>query len=455
MADTSQEAFHCPSCGVLASFAPDAERVCSNCGYELGKPVAITPRMASHGVASSKGGMVQRNVGTRRNSGERVAATVPAVTAVDETRADRKTDSRLSTDEVVSDDGQRKVLRRQKKRKRSSSWPLVHLGGWSILLMLVVIFVKFRKADEESGLDGKESERRVMMQEEMEEFLTMRLPLVHATLLQYLNESDWAARAQFVCNSAEVAPKMSRYYARNRMWKMPADSTLNVVKANVVRHSGDRPVMEVLFRVNSDPVKDEEGNLLAEQPAPYSREVTFMLDGQQWKIDWEALVQYSPDSWSRFQSGSEEGDLSGEFRLFVRRTTVRLQSGRPVWTVKFYQPREDLSEMWQQNPLPVVVDRDSESGRRLSEILERDSRQWEPGESSLWRDDPQDLRRVRVRLSWKAGEGNQRILKVDKVLAGNWLMSGYEETFSDQVPVEKDVGAQSKETLERSSEGGS
>ena len=90
MADTSQEAFHCPSCGVLASFAPDAERVCSNCGYELGKPVAITPRMASHGVASSKGGMVQRNVGTRRNAGERIAAAVPAVTTMDETRAERK-----------------------------------------------------------------------------------------------------------------------------------------------------------------------------------------------------------------------------------------------------------------------------------------------------------------------------------------------------------------------------
>ena len=34
-------------------------------------------------------------------------------------------------------------------------------------------------------------------------------------------------------------------------------------------------------------------------------------------------------------------------------------------------------------------------------------------------------------------------------------MSGYEEPFSDQVPVEKDVGAESKETLERSAEGGS
>ena len=454
MADTSQEAFHCPSCGVLASIAPDAERVCGECGYELGKPLIITPRMASHGVASSKGGMVQRNVGTRRSSGERVVPTGSTVTTVDETRAERKIDSRLSTDEVVSDDGHRKVLRRQTKRTRSSSWPLIHLGGWSILLMLIGSFVKFRKEDPGIGEDRKESERRVLMQEEMEEFLSIRLPVVHATLLQYLNESDWAARAQFVCNSAKIAPKMSRYYARNRMWKMPAASTLNVAKANVVRHSEGRPVIEVLFRVNSDPVKDEEGNLLAEQPAPYAREVTFTLEGKQWKIDWEALVHYSPDSWPRFQSGSGEGDLSGEFRLFVRRTAVRLQSGRPVWIVKFYQPREDLSEMWQQDPLPVVVDRDSESGRRLSEILERDPRQWEPGQPSLWRDDPEDLRRVRVRLSWETGEDSQRILKLDKVLAGNWLTGGYEETFSDQVPADEDVGAESKEAPERSSEGG-
>ena len=456
MADTPQEAYHCPSCGGLASVGPDAKRVCGKCGYELGKPLIITPRMASHGVASSKGGMVQRNVGTRRSAEERVAPAVSAVTTVDEIRAERKTDSRLSTDEVVSDDGHKKVLRRHKKRKRGSFWPLIHLGGWSILLMLVVIIVKFRKQDPGSGVESKEAkeaELRISMREEMEEFLTSRLPLLHATLFQYLNEPDWAGRAQFVCNSSEIAPKMSRYYARNRMWKMPAGSTLNVVKANVVRHSEDRPVIEVLFQVNSDPVKDEEGNLLADQPAPYSREVTFMPDGKQWKIDWEALVHYSPDSWSLFQAGSGEGKLSSEFRLFARRTTVRIQSGRPVWILKFYQPREDLSEMWRQDPVPVVVERDSESGRRLGEILERDPGEWEPGQPSLWRDDPKDLRRVRVRLSWETEENSQRILKVDKVLAGNWLAGGYEERFSDQVPASKDGDTESNEVSEARGQG--
>ena len=100
---------------------------------------------------------------------------------------------------------------------------------------------------------------------------------------------------------------------------------------------------------------------------------------------------------------------------------TRVQEGTPVIVLKFYQLREDLEEMWKQDTPPVVVARDSDNGRRLHEIFQREPSRSRPGDPRLWHRDPQNLRRVRVQLRWKTGKDDERYLVVDKVLAGNWL----------------------------------
>ena len=451
MPETSQEFYHCPSCGALVSVEADAERVCGECGYELGKSLAITPRMADQAAATAKGAMVQRNVSTRRHSTGRVALVPSDVMTVDEVKAESKTDSLRPTDELVSDDGHKKVVRRRKKRKRIAFGPLLFLGGWAVLVMLVVIFVKFREgAEGAEGAEGdgeeKEEEvgRRASLQAGMEELLIKELPVCHATLLEFLKEPIWTGRAQFVWDSAKVTPKMAKYYERNQMWKLPAGSSVTVSKANLILHSPDDPVIEAVFQVDFAPVEDEDGQPVAEQPEPYFREVTFMRDENKWRIDWEALVRYSPNSWQLFRSDVDGNNVPGEFRLFVRRTTVRFQGGQPVMVLKFFEPREDRSEIWRQDSPPVVVARDSESGLRLQEILERDPESWEPGKPGLWHDDPEGLRRVRVKLYWESTADNRRLLKVGEVLAGNWWTDGYEEDFSQVLPVESDEESLSK-----------
>nr|ADI22620.1 hypothetical protein [uncultured verrucomicrobium HF0500_18J03] len=447
MPETSQEIYHCPSCGVLVSVASDAERVCGECGYELGKSLTITPRMAEQATATAKGAMVQRNVSTRRRPAGRVAPVPSDVMTVDEVKAESKTDSLRATDEIVSDDGHKKVVRRRKKRKSIALGPLLFLGGWAILVMLVVILLKYSGGAADSESDSEEKEeagRRASLQAGMEELLRKEVPACHATLLEFLKEPIWTGRAQFVWDSAKIAPKMVSYYERNQMWKLPVGSSVTVLTANLILHSPDDPVIEAVFQVDFAPVEDEDGQPAAEQPEPSRREVTFVRDGSRWAIDWEALVRYSPTSWQLFRSDIDGNNVPGEFRLFVRRTTGRFQAGQPVMVLKFFEPREDRSEIWRQDSPPVVVARDSESGLRLQEILERDSESWEPGQPGLWHDDPPGLRRVRVKLYWESTADNRRLLKVGEVLAGNWLADGYEEDFSHIVPAESDEESLSK-----------
>ena len=109
--------------------------------------------------------------------------------------------------------------------------------------------------------------------------------------------------------------------------------------------------------------------------------------------------------------------------------------------------------MWEQGSSGVVVPLDSEEGRRLQEILEREPEDWEPGQPRLWRNDPEGLRRVRVKLSWERTADDRRLLKVREVLAGNWLIPGHEEQFQNEIPAEWD-GVESDPPLPDSPEGG-
>ncbi|HJM64832.1 MAG: zinc ribbon domain-containing protein [Roseibacillus sp.] len=119
MPETSQEVYHCPSCGALVSVELDVDRVCGKCGYELGKSLAIAPRMAEQTTATAKGAVVQRNATTR----PRPVGLAPApsdVMAVEEAKAERKTESLRPTDEIVSDEGYKKMARLRKKPPESA-----------------------------------------------------------------------------------------------------------------------------------------------------------------------------------------------------------------------------------------------------------------------------------------------------------------------------------------------
>ena len=427
MDESPVKLFRCPTCGKVVSLSTGAERICRECGYEFGRAVMITPREEGQRVVEPTGRMVQRDVSTSKST-QGWASTAPK--SEEGFIADPEPKSVVTPGRPQPPVEQVNLRKPTKKRAFNTASLLLHLGGWSTLLMLIAIGVKFRlgKTDSESTGDGENySEMAASMEEGMQRFLVQELPSVRTTLLSYLSEASWFGRAQFVSSSSKVVPKMQRYYRSSRMWNFSPGSSLTPVSANVIRPHGGNPIIETVFKVESQ----RRG-----QGGPYLREVVFVRERNSWKIDWEALVRHSPQSWSLFYADVEGSNQPSEFRLFARKIMTRVQNGNPVMVLKFYQVREDIDEMWKQDAPPVVVARDSENGRRFHEIFQRDPSRSRPGDPRLWHRDPRNLRRVRVQLRWKTGKDDERYLVVDRVLAGNWL-SGADgegsslEEFSD------------------------
>lgn len=455
MPELSQEVYHCPACGALASVVTDAEKVCAECGYEFGKPVTISPRSTDQNAVAD-GPLVQRNVSTRRRS-ERVEPVLPTeVHTVEELQPD----GHYQTDEVVSDDGNKKVVRRRKKRRKVRLGPLLFLGGWAIVVMVVVILVKNHGEVSEAFTENetlKKEEKRKALQASLDAVVLKLLPDCQQTMVAYLSEQSWAGRAQFVRNSSKMAPAMGRYYERNPLWKLGEGSTLTLKSANLYTFSDDQPIIETVFRVDFATVLDENGEPAEEQPEPIEREVAFVRQQGRWLIDWEALVNYSQNSWQKFVRDIDEFNEASEFRLFVRRTRGVVdgkesekvtkkgakKAAKKVTSnlvLKFFEPRDDLDQMWRMGSQGVIVPEDSENGLRFLEILERADEVWEPGDSTFGRQDPSELRRVRVKLYWETSADERRFLRVSEVSAGNWYGEGLEGEFRSQLEEESEEG---------------
>lgn len=415
MPETSQEVYQCPACGALASVESDAERVCSACGFELGKPVKVSPRAVSQ-HSSQRASFVQRDVSVRRNAGGRVEPVLPAdILTVEEIQPENEDRNR---DEVISDDGNKKVVRRRKKRKRGRVAPLLFLGGWAIVVMLVVIFVKNQRSNDDTEADAGElaAVKLRAKQAKVDKFLSEEIGECQKNFSAFA-AARAAERSQFVRHPTRLAPIMGDYYSNYALpWKVPKDGQLVLQSMNLFTPDGE-PVIEAVFGVvgGAEPVAD--------------REVAFVREDGRWVIDWESFVRHSTMFWQDF-IGDYGEQKQGVFRLHVRRASGSFEGTRPTLVLKFFPPMTEGSETWDRGSEGIVVPLDEESGLRMHHILNR-SEERELGDSIFGMKEPEELRRVRVRLQWEETPDGRRFVKLRKVFAGNWYGEGFEETFPE------------------------
>ena len=102
-----------------------------------------------------------------------------------------------------------------------------------------------------------------------------------------------------------------------------------------------------------------------------------------------------------------------------------------MMSVQFFPPRTDKQMRDRLQSDRVLVPLDSENGIRMEHIVEQNAREREVGDSILPELNPEELKRVRVQLTWEKGASGRKRLQVRKVLAGNWYGPGFEEEFPE------------------------
>ena len=141
MDESPVKLFRCPTCGKVVSLSAGAERICRECGYEFGRAVMITPREEGQRVMEPTGRMVQRDVSTSKST-QGWASTAPK--SEEGFIADPEPKSAVTPGRPQPPVEQVSLRKPTKKRAVNTASLLLHLGGWSTLLMLIAIGVKFR-----------------------------------------------------------------------------------------------------------------------------------------------------------------------------------------------------------------------------------------------------------------------------------------------------------------------
>ena len=132
MATPSPAVYHCPSCGAVTKVDPDAgaAAVCAECGHEFRRPIRVAPRHSGP-RAEGLGKFVQRDVVSRRRLVERdqsvILAELPPPVDADKIVSDQ---GNRTDEDVVSDDGHKKVVRRRKRKRKTNRRPYIYGALW-------------------------------------------------------------------------------------------------------------------------------------------------------------------------------------------------------------------------------------------------------------------------------------------------------------------------------------
>lgn len=421
MPQASHGVYRCPSCDELteADVGKDGSLVCAKCGHVSTRKVPPSRKRVSMGLDIGGGSLVQRNVVSRRHGDQ---SEVPSPSVLPEAKAPtlgagEEVSATGHRQEVISDDGERKLVRRHKKRRRANSFRYVFLLLWVMAIVLIVLMVRkqmgtIRKearlvaaADAAKLEDKKEAQARAYLEAEM--------PACRTLLFDFLSAADPAQRAQFVLGGSELAPKMAVHYRQNTIFRPEGGVAMG--SSNLVLWDGGKPVIETSWMT-------EQGERI---------EAVFARENQEWKLDWEAFVRFSSQPWHLFVSGV--GGNEGEFRVWlkVQRNSTTMSGDEQILSLRFYPPVADARERNRAKSEAVLVPLDSRNGRRILEIMEEAEQESEVGDRRLCLDDPANHYRVRVVLEWREGANDRRYLHLKDVLAGHWLGDRFEQEFKD------------------------
>jgi hypothetical protein len=423
----------CPSCqSVIRSDRDVSEGLkCDSCGFSLGggttKPKRPRPKSAADPVNKRNvgGGSILRDVMKQRGGGK-PSAPFSSIEKVGNTKSKESESSAPGEgrrdEESILPDGSRQVKRRKKRRKQEKHRKLyIFITAWIGVIVALLFIFQINVDDEKKketgsgGPGGLEPWKR--------EFYRSHLESISKNYNSFIQAPSLPAKQQSIDRSSEMAAKFSRF---SQTHSSPSFKGKMRLRGQHILELQEDPLVlavETLWQ-------DYEGK---------RSEAVHVWDGRGWRLDWECYAPYSSVPWTLFRSGV--GKQEGDFRLLVRRRQAGDASKK--LTLLFYAPAyagEKSSEAIRATESPeIVVNRGSEIGDRMFEILSDLEEGKRPMESILGIDDLSGMARVFVNLAWEEDETGESQMVLKKINGVSWYGKRIQKVFSNQDSIEAET----------------
>lgn len=318
---------------------------------------------------------------------------------------------------------------RTKRRNKKGSKRWVFVGLWVVLMALVVGLVKYFEPEEDSDsavpvVDATEQERMTAAEQKRRALiLESALPACRDSMIEFLNASSAASKAQYVYQGVKLSGVMNRYY-QDALSFSSSKNAVQIVRAELLEGFPKRVIGAVC--------QNQRGQRW---------EAVFISDGNEWKIDWASLIRYDDRSWSMFPAGKQGEE--GEFRLYMRVRDSNEDFERKEMSLVFYKPTMYFKDEFRgvaSSPVSVLID--SELGRAIEALVQKED---ELGRNEVRLDefgysigmvDPGRYHRVRVKMKVhrEGKDGKDTRLELLEILANHWY--GIEASPKNETPAE-------------------
>lgn len=353
--------FHCGRCGHLfPARLEDPERVCTGCGKDP----------STFGESQPKEAPKLPVVGAFRS------AAIKEEAPPSQTRTVRK--------------------------RRENHTVLKILGGWLIVVVLIVI-VGTRVWSEENKLgrqvrtpelklDGLENESAAILDEAM--------PHCSSSLAGFLSSGTPEARNQYISKPISLAGKIARFYGMNPLPQVNAKDISNAERR--------------LLKLPSGLAVASVWNLVDGQKL----DAVFFKEDGEWRLDWQQFVRYCDVPWPLFLAGN--GNETCEFRLLARLKQGDEAAFGSHLNVVLYSARIGYPGDPSSPSPEFLVRRDSAEGRLLAAAFRARKAGKSPYDGALANGDPEEMIRVRVHVRRTVNEKG-REFSIERVDACHWL----------------------------------
>jgi rubredoxin len=241
--------------------------------------------------------------------------------------------------------------KRTGRKRKNNHLMLKLIGGWSLLLAVIVFGARWLWPEEKQPKTVVSSTAAVQsMSGEDAMLLQDAMPKCAATFSAFLAAEGSEGRNQFVLSPISTASKMARFFSMNPELKIDPQ-TLEVTGKSVA-HLPDGMAIETQWKTADDKRFD----------------AVFREESGEWRLDWDHFARYSDYPWALFIAGT--GPEEGEFRLLARERLAEERKDARTISLMLYAPRfGQPDETGFQSP-EFLLPRDSHEGRLIGAAFE-------------------------------------------------------------------------------------